>query len=148
LDLGHTWFLCRWSPQLIWQSMQDFPVGIDMRQRTLSYLYACYPLPSMIYQVSIKTFIYCLRCCISSKHKKRRRLVTATEVVVPSKDTELIVPSRVTETIVPSKTNMSIVLSKATETISHITCMSLVTGIASKIGRWIIKMLFTFLLHA
>ena len=118
-----------------------------MRQRTLSYLYACYPLPSMIYQVSIKTSIYCLKCCISSKFKKHRRLVTATEVVVPSKDTEMIVPSKVTETIVPSKTTKTIILSKATETINQITRTCLVTGIASKIGPWIIKMLFTFLLH-
>jgi hypothetical protein len=55
------------TPQLIRQSTQDFPVGIDMRQRTFSYLYACYPLPSMIYQVSIKTSIYYIKCCISSK---------------------------------------------------------------------------------
>ncbi|CAD6261377.1 unnamed protein product [Miscanthus lutarioriparius] len=69
-----------------------FPAGIDPRQRTFSYF---------------------------SKYKKRRRLVTATEAVVPSKDTEMIVPSKVTETIVPSKTTKRIVLSKATETIRH-----------------------------
>jgi hypothetical protein len=109
--------------------MQDFPIGIDMRQRTFSYLYACYPLPSTIYEVSIETSIYCVKCCISSKYKKRRRLVTATEVVVLLKDTEMIVPSKVTEAIVPSETTKTIVLSKATKTIRYITCMSLVTRI-------------------
>jgi hypothetical protein len=59
----------------------------------------------MIYQVAIKTSSYLLpKCCISSKYKKHKRLVTAAEVVVlPSKDTEMIVPSKVTETNHPVK---------------------------------------------
>ncbi|OEL30176.1 Polycomb group protein EMBRYONIC FLOWER 2 [Dichanthelium oligosanthes] len=89
---------------------EDFPAGVDPRQRTFSYF---------------------------SKHKKHRRLVTATEAIVPSEVTEVIIPSKATDTsllskatemivpttaiemIVPSKETETIVLTQATETIRH-----------------------------
>jgi hypothetical protein len=147
LDLGHVWFLCRRSPQLIRQSMQDFPVGIDMRQRTLSYLYACCPLPSTIYQVSIKTSIYCLKCYISSKYKKRRRLVTATEVVVPSKDTEMNVPSKQRHLFRQKQPRQSFFQKQLRQSDILLACPLLLV-LLQKLVCWIIKMLFTFLLHA
>ncbi|XP_034604381.1 polycomb group protein EMF2B isoform X2 [Setaria viridis] len=71
---------------------EDFPAGVDPRQRTFSFF---------------------------SKYKKRRRIVTMTEGIITSKVTEAIVPSKATEVILPSKAIETIVPSKAAETIWH-----------------------------
>ncbi|PUZ46174.1 hypothetical protein GQ55_7G029200 [Panicum hallii var. hallii] len=69
---------------------EDFPAGVDPRQRTFSYF---------------------------SKYKKRPRLVVANEAIVPSKVAEAIVPSKVAEVIIPLEVTEGTVLPKATETI-------------------------------
>jgi hypothetical protein len=136
------------TSQLIRQSTQDFPVGIAMRQRTFSYLYAWYPLPSMIHPVSIKTSICCVKCCISSKYMKCRRLVTATKAVVPLKDTEMIVPSKVTEAIVPQKQPRRSFTQKPLRQSDILLACRLLLVLLQILVRWIIKMLFTFLLRS
>jgi hypothetical protein len=71
---------------------EDFPAGVDPRQRTFSYF---------------------------SKYKKRPRLVVANEAIVPSKVAEVIIPLEVTEGTVLPKATETIVLPKATEIIRH-----------------------------
>ncbi|CAN6227314.1 unnamed protein product [Urochloa humidicola] len=81
---------------------EDFPAGVDPRQRIFSHL---------------------------STAKKRQRIVTATEVaIVPPKASEVILPpkaietvvqTKAIETIVPSEAAETVVLTKATETIRH-----------------------------
>jgi len=73
---------------------EDFPAGVDPRQRTFSYF---------------------------SKYKKRPRLVVAkvAEAIVPSKVTEVIIPLEATEVTVLPKATETIVPPKATEIIRH-----------------------------